>query len=626
MILYEGKKTCFQHYAIDNDNDSLSFEFTDIGNGPQTFATWLPAYSAQQPLSSNPPVSFNSLTGEICMTPNTQMLSPTSVIIKQWRTINNTSVILAGTTTRDMQIKVIACTNSIPVLGGIDKTLIAGYNPADTIFNAKVCLGSNFCFNIWGFDADTFNALNTGNPEKFSITWNNGIPAASFTVFNDGSDSAYANFSWTPTQADVSIIPKCFLVTITDSACPYHASQTFQYCITVRGMLVNIGNDTLICHGETLTVTADADTTTKNYTWLVNGNITGAPNQSTFVFNSVNYGVGTYTVGVLTDDGSTTVNCPGADNITVVVIPLPQVNLGNDTLLCEGNSLTLNAGPGQLYVWNTGHYTQIVTLSQPASQVFWVVVDGGNGTRCMGSDSINVEIVAMPVFNLGEDTCLQTPLEIEVSGLNNMYQWYFEWSTGSTDSHINISTSGVYTVTVTNKPNSGCEAVKNRIVNIVDMNEWQAENSEITVSAENSLFILNAPAAPANHTYDYKWYVDGIYAGNNQFFALSGLKAGKHLIILKISGGCEASIEVKALDYLTAYPNPSGNKVFYLFSELSDYYVTVYDISGKIVLHQNCNSGQCTVYLNNVSSGIFFYTIKDSKGAVLKTAKLDVAD
>jgi hypothetical protein len=36
---------------------------------------------------------------------------------------------------------------------------------------------------MWGYDVDTANPYVLGHPELFSITWNNGIPSGTFTVY-----------------------------------------------------------------------------------------------------------------------------------------------------------------------------------------------------------------------------------------------------------------------------------------------------------------------------------------------------------------------------------------------------------------------------------------------------------
>jgi gliding motility-associated-like protein len=473
---------------------------------------------------------------------------------------------------------------------------------------------------MWGFDADTANPYVQGSAEKFSITWNNGIPSGTFTTHYNGTDSAYATFFWVPNQSHVSTVPKCFTVTIQDQACPYYGTQTYSYCITVRGMWVDIGKDTILCMGETATFTANADTTTKNYIWHVNGVPTGTPlTSNTFVFNSTLYGAGNHSVSILTNDGGVTTKCPGTDLIRVLVVPQPHVNLGNDTLICEGNSLTLNAGPGANFTWNTGHNTQSITLNMPGSQVYWVVVDGGNQQRCVDIDSIYVQIVPMPNFDLGPDTCAKSPINIAPQGLNPGYTWNYDWSNTKTDSMINITTSGVYSVSITNNPGSGCFRTETKVVNIIDMDAWAASNSGIDICTHQS-HIVNAPAPPANHSYVYTWKLDGVVVGNYNYYTLNNLTPGTHLLSLDAGGGCEGVIEVKARycpleppNIIT--PNADGKNDKFVITNL-EYYpgsaIIIFNRWGKKVFESLDYQNDWGADEN--ADGVYYYVLKVKDG------------
>lgn len=81
------------------------------------------------------------------------------------------------------------------------------------------------------------------------------------------------------------------------------------------------------------------------------------------------------------------------DSVTqfVNVIAMPDsVDLGQDTVICPGETLVLDAGPnGQLYRWSTGESGQTITVdSSNATGYFWVVADYG---ACSSYDGINVE-------------------------------------------------------------------------------------------------------------------------------------------------------------------------------------------------------------------------------------------
>ncbi len=90
---------------------------------------------------------------------------------------------------------------------------------------------------------------------------------------------------------------------------------------------------------------------------------------------------GTDTISLVSNFG----DCSDTATQTVIVKPLPFVNLGNDTA-CQSCNILLDAGnPGSSYIWSTGDTTQTILISQP--DTFSVTVTS-NG--CAFSDTIVV--------------------------------------------------------------------------------------------------------------------------------------------------------------------------------------------------------------------------------------------
>jgi gliding motility-associated-like protein len=608
-VMCVGQTQCYNHGALDPDGDSLAYSMvTPFNSSGTTFVNWVFPYTATQPLPSNPPITIDPITGDICMTPTMNIVSPMAVKVEQWRTINNVPTLI-GTIYRDLQINVVTCNNQIPKLSGMDTTMTAKYNPNDSIYSVELCLGKSISFAMWGKDDDVYNPTTIGSPEKFTISWNSGIPQGTFTTFYQNTDSAYATFSWTPNPSHVSTIPKCFTVTIKDAACPYNGSQTFSYCITVRGMSVNIGSDTLLCKGETVTFNAIADTTTVNYIWKLDGIPTGVPLSSTsYTLNTTSLAPGIHIVSIETNDGGTTVKCPGIDQAVVNVVYQPTPNLGPDQTICEPNSVTLDAGPGQLFLWTPfGQPTQTITVT--STGLYTVLVDGGNGTRCTGSDDVFIEVVQIPNVNLGPDTCAKTPFLVS-SGVDGAF---YTWSEGSTSKDITPNISGVYTVTVTYKPGSGCEASDSRVVNIIDFDL----GPDTTICSHETL-ILVAPQAPVGHYYDYIWLPDG---QTTKEIVIADKLANKYLFSVDVGGGCYDEIMVEVVDCPFIIPNvftPNGDgKNDYFAVDGVDNYpgskLVVYNRWGmKVFEHDSYNSGD---YWDgkNQPDGVYYYVLYQKK-------------
>ena len=188
---------------------------------------------------------------------------------------------------------------------------------------------------------------------------------------------------------------------------------------------INLGNDTTLCQGETLAL----DATTPNATYLWQDNSTNP----TFNVNQQ----GTYWVQVTGNCISTT------DTINVNYNPAPTINLGNDTTLCQGETLALDATTlNATYLWQDNSTNPTFNVNQQGT--YWVEVTVNN---CNSSDTIQVNYTPSPTINLGNDTtlCQGGTLALDATTLNATYLW----QDNSTNPTFNVNQQGTYWVQVT---------------------------------------------------------------------------------------------------------------------------------------------------------------------------------
>jgi hypothetical protein len=126
--------------------------------------------------------------------------------------------------------------------------------------------------------------------------------------------------------------------------------------------------------------------------------------------------------------------------VTLTVLPVPSVNLGNDTSIAQGNSVTLNAGAGfTSYLWSPGGQTT-QSINVNASGCYSVRVT--NASNCQDRDTLCVTVqvptdvgitqisspadldcaddsvqVLVYVTNLGTDTASNVPVTVNITGL-----------------------------------------------------------------------------------------------------------------------------------------------------------------------------------------------------------------
>lgn len=191
---------------------------------------------------------------------------------------------------------------------------------------------------------------------------------------------------------------------------------------------VQLGADTSICKGDSVVLHAGAGY--NKYSWN---------NGSTAEWVTVR-AAGLYLVKATGAN-----NCSSADTLQLLqVYNLPQPDLGTDTVLCKGSSRTLSAGSFTAQVWNTGATTAAVTIRDTG--LYAVTVSDFN--TCKGRDTLHVNKLVTPPsgFLMGDTAiCSYGTLLLTVTG---KYQRYL-WSTGAAGSTLEITTPGVYRLTVT---------------------------------------------------------------------------------------------------------------------------------------------------------------------------------
>lgn len=155
----------------------------------------------------------------------------------------------------------------------------------------------------------------------------------------------------------------------------------------------------------------------------------------------------------------------------------PVVDLGDDKIICPGQSVVLLAPAGfNSYEWSdasTG--TSIVVTS---AGTYALTVSSSEG--CEGSDTVEVVDVNPDQVDLGPDTSGLATIYVDAGSQYNSYLW----NTGSTSSTLAITISGTYTVTVIDS--NGCVTTDEVKVKI-----WPVGIQEMSV---NGLMVYPNPA------------------------------------------------------------------------------------------------------------------------------------
>ncbi|MFD1551217.1 hypothetical protein DNU06_13145 [Putridiphycobacter roseus] len=195
--------------------------------------------------------------------------------------------------------------------------------------------------------------------------------------------------------------------------------------VVYQQVSVDLGNDTNICQNQTLLL----DATTANATYLWQDNSTNP------TFNVVQ--AGQYFVEV-------TVNaCTADDTINVTYTQLPTPDLGNDTTLCEGQSLLLDVfETNATYAWQDNSTNQDFNVTTAGTYDVDVTFNG-----CQASDAIIVSYTALPIVSLGNDTTLCPNATLSLLATNSSSTYL--WQNGAANASFLVSAPGKYYVQVT---------------------------------------------------------------------------------------------------------------------------------------------------------------------------------
>lgn len=216
----------------------------------------------------------------------------------------------------------------------------------------------------------------------------------------------------------------------------------------------------------------------------------GSVNQTRAVTQS-----GTYSVKVTNQ-----YTCHDEDTINVILRANPVVNLGNDTIVCNGVILTLDPGNvGAQYSWNTGVTTQSINTSMPGT--FSVMVTSSEG--CKKSDAIVVSMQGQLPTTQGINVTNNGQYTVHFSVINPLYVTGYDWDFGDGSPHSNEASpthtypsDGDYTVVL--RLSSTCGFIYEILsAHILGINQLNVNKDELLVypnPTKDAATILNRGA------------------------------------------------------------------------------------------------------------------------------------
>ncbi|HYG14381.1 MAG TPA: PKD domain-containing protein [Bacteroidia bacterium] len=490
-IICVGQDFVFNNGALDTIDvgDSLSYALAPAYQGAGSQVGYTGSFSPTTPMSflGFPNVSLNHpagfrldpVTGDLSFRPT--KLNETGVIVievTEWRRINGVMTVV-GVTRRDMQVIVVNCPdNKIPII----------YPP----FTANACAGQQVCMDIRTYDNDSTR-------DTVKISWNRGIPKATFTHNNGTVRFASGTVCWTPGEADVSNIPHTFTITARDNACPLNGSAIRAFSIYVKESPKATRVLTkLSCGMVTVSATPAKTYPGLSYEWRVRDSV-----EKTYFISGKSSDTIQMRPGqnIATLVLRTSTPCVNAYADTIFIDPYVQVTLPEDTFLCAGSSIALNAEtklgtPDYNYNWNFGDTAKAINVELTSDTSLYVSVTDAEG--CTHADTIHMKYKPLPKVSLdtGARICYNSQLELDPGNDTFPSHYRYLWNTNDTSRKITVNDSNTYTVRV--KDSEGCMSYDTfkLYVNTVPINA--GSNTEVCYA--DTVFLKGTGAD------SYRWY------------------------------------------------------------------------------------------------------------------------
>ena len=295
--------------------------------------------------------------------------------------------------------------------------------------------------------------------------------------------------------------------------------------------------------------------------------------------------------------------CASSDTIDINEVSMPNTfNLGNDTTICETDSIRLGFNFAGTYLWNNGSTdSEIYTNNSDSYMVTY------NKQGCIISDTIVINHDNVPQFSLGQDLqlCSDTTLELSPRSFNPAYEYL--WSTGETDSTITVTSEGIYSLQITN---GKCQALSSITISEVPVPEMIDLGLD-TILCIGDTFSIGVPFNP---DFRYLWNVGS--QNSRIIIEDSGLYR------LRVYNECgaqldEIKIEIEDCSCVLYVPSaftPNGDvlndEFLSSYCELESFKLEIFTRWGeKIFETEDINKGWDGTVKGKLVSGTYFWLI-----------------
>lgn len=237
----------------------------------------------------------------------------------------------------------------------------------------------------------------------------------------------------------------------------------------------------------------------------------------------------TYVAEIINNNG-----CVGYDTVIVEMLPLPEFDLGLDLSICEGDEFSLeietisDVTSIEWYTEFTGILPDQTSLTY-SNTVFndekiWAIITNAKG--CVYSDTIRIQKMELPTFNLGGDKaiCFKEEYSFHIGSENDNVEWFSKklgtLIQGNAYTHIALENDSLWCKVTNDKGCSWADTIAINVLELPQINLPETieicyqEQGDLTVEGdwkEINWYLLNGEklSEQPNPTYTFT-------ANNNQ--------------------------------------------------------------------------------------------------------------
>ena len=346
-----------------------------------------------------------------------------------------------------------------------------------------------------------------------------------------------------------------------------------------------IVGDTLFCEGKNTNLSISNGNKFNTFEWS-DGTKKNTINVSE---------AGTYIVSV--SDGV----CKSSNTIFINVVKNNlKGNILGDSILCENEKTILSNSDKNVLAYTWKNTAQTISnkdsLVTKGNTTWSLTVTDNFG--CSATSSLKIVEILLPQTNIKGDTLIinATPTLLDAGAGFSSYLW----NTGESTQSINITQSGIYTVTITNK--NGCENIASIYVKAINFikptiggKDKICKNEKVTLSVSNIFDTYLWSNGEKTATIEVS--KGGIY----YVTATKGTLLGKDTFVVKES---ILNPSLLAKSYNGFGVSCEGNQ---------DGEIKVENLSGAInPLTFKWSNGATTSFVNNLKSGSYAVSVSDA--------------